>query len=78
VLAFRISRERFVYALPTLGYSTRLPPRKTSIPGVHIVNSAHIVNGTLNVNEAVKLANEAVTELLAHEHRQSAPTNHKS
>jgi protoporphyrinogen oxidase len=65
VLAFRLSRERFVYALPTLGYSTRLPSRSTSVPGVHIVNSAHIVNGTLNVNETVKLANDAVADLLA-------------
>jgi protoporphyrinogen oxidase len=64
VLAFRVSRERFVYALPTLGYSTRLPPRLTSVPGLHIVNSAHIVNGTLNVNETVKLAHDAVGELL--------------
>ena len=65
--AFGVSRERFVYALPTLGYSRRLPPKKTSIPGVHIVNSAHIVNGTLNVNETVKLAEESVAGLLADE-----------
>ncbi len=65
VLCFNLSRERFVYALPTLGYSNRLPPRKTSIQGVWIINSSHIVNGTLNVNEAVKLAEASVGDLLA-------------
>jgi protoporphyrinogen oxidase len=63
VLAFRVSRERFVYALPTLGYSERIPPQHTSLPGVSVVNSAQIVNGTLNVNETVKLAEQAVGEI---------------
>lgn len=57
VRAFRISRVRHVFALSTLGYSDRLPPTVTSVPGVYSVNSSHIVNGTLNVNETVKLAN---------------------
>jgi len=65
VVAFRVSRERFVYALPTLGYSTRIPPRYTSLPGVSIVNSAQILNGTLNVNETVRLAEEAIEGLLS-------------
>lgn len=63
VLAFRVSRERFVFALPTLGYSERMPPRRTSLPGVSIVNSAQILNGTLNVNETVKLAERAIGDL---------------
>jgi hypothetical protein len=37
----------------------------TSVPGVHIVNSAHIINGTLNVNETVQLAERTVPELLS-------------
>jgi len=65
VLAFRVSRARFVFPIPTLGYSERLPSMQTSIPGLHIVNSAHIVNGTLNVNETITLANSAVPALLA-------------
>ena len=64
VLAFRVSRVRHVVALSTLGYSENLPPMKTSLHGVYAVNSAHIVNGTLNVNETVGLANKVVTELL--------------
>jgi protoporphyrinogen oxidase len=65
VLAFQVSRERYVYALPTLGFSERVPPMRTSLPGVFVVNSAQIVNGTLNVNETVRLAEEAVEPLLS-------------
>lgn len=59
VIAFRVSRVRYVLPLPTLGYSTRMPPGDTSVPGLHLVNSAHILNGTLNVNETVQLAERA-------------------
>ena len=59
VAAFRVSRVRHLLALPTLGYSERLPPRETSIPGLSIVCSAHIVDGTLNVDETLKLAEAA-------------------
>ncbi len=65
VLAFQVSRERHVYALPTLGYSERVPPVRSSLPGVFFVNSAQIVNATLNVNETVRLAEEAVDPLLS-------------
>jgi protoporphyrinogen oxidase len=64
VLAFRVSRVRHVLAISTLNYSDRLPPMKTTIPGVYIVNSAHILNGTLNVNETVQLAEKAAVQLL--------------
>lgn len=63
VLGFKISRERQVFALSTLNYSEQLPAMKTPIPGIYIINSAHIVNGTLNVNETIKLA-ESVVPLL--------------
>jgi hypothetical protein len=63
VKAFRVSRVRHVFALPTLGYSDRLPPTVTSVPGLYSLNSAHIVNGTLNVNETIKLANDFVATL---------------
>jgi protoporphyrinogen oxidase len=71
VLAFRVSRVRFVLPISTIGYSRRLPPMHTSVPGVHIVNSARIVKGTLNVNETVELAESAALELLA------APAAHR-
>jgi protoporphyrinogen oxidase len=56
VLAFRVSRVRNVFPIPTLNYSANLPPVKTSLESVFIVNSAQITNGTLNVNETVQLA----------------------
>jgi protoporphyrinogen oxidase len=65
VRAFRLSRVRHVFALPTLGYSDRLPPLVTSRPGLYVVSSAHIVNGTLNVNETVQLAERAAGQFLA-------------
>ncbi len=64
IVDFRISRVRNVVSLSTLRYSENLPPMKTSLPGVYAVNSAHIVNGTLNVNETVKLAEDAAKMLL--------------
>lgn len=56
VLASRVSRARFVFARPTPGSSSRMPPIDTSLPGIHVLNSAHITCGTLNVNETVQLA----------------------
>ena len=63
ILDFKISRVRHVLALATLGYSGDLPPMNTSVAGLHIVNSAHIANGTLNVNECIQLAENAAREL---------------
>jgi protoporphyrinogen oxidase len=56
VLAFKVSRVRQVFPLPVLNYSRDLPSMTTSVDGVFVVNSSHIVNGTLNVNETVQLA----------------------
>lgn len=67
VQACRISRVRNVMAVPTLGYSQRVPPRKTTIPGLFAVTSAQIVNNTLNVNETIRLAEEAVADGLLDE-----------
>ncbi len=65
VRAFRVSRVPYVFPVPTLGYSDRLPPIATSVPGVFAANSAHIVNGTLNVNETVGLAEQVWTQMKA-------------
>jgi hypothetical protein len=64
LVAFRVSRVRQVCALPTLGYSRRVPRIKTSVPRLYAVTSAQIVNGTLNVNETVKLAEQAAKTLM--------------
>ena len=64
VLAFKLSRVRNVLAISTLNYSTIVPPFATSIPGLSIATSAQIVNGTLNVNETLTLADRATEEIL--------------
>jgi protoporphyrinogen oxidase len=64
VLAFEVSRVRQVFPIPTLNYSENLPPAKTSLENVFVINSAHIVNGTLNVNETVQLAEKFFEENL--------------
>jgi protoporphyrinogen oxidase len=66
VLAFCVSRVRNVLAISTLNYSASLPPMATGVPGLFLVNSSQIVNGTLNVNETLLLADRAVTLLEGH------------
>ncbi len=58
VTGFAVARAKHVMALPTLNFSQRLPPVKTSIPGVLVIHSGQIVKGNLNVNETLELADE--------------------
>jgi hypothetical protein len=60
-----VSRVRQVFPLPVLNYSRNLPSTKTSLDGIYVVNSSHIVNGTLNVNETVALAEKFFAENFA-------------
>ena len=64
VVAFKISRVPYVMPVPTVHYSRALPPARTSSAGLYLANSAHIVNGTLNVNETVMLAERTAREVL--------------
>jgi protoporphyrinogen oxidase len=63
VEAFRVSRARYVIPRPILGYSQTLPAMRSSIPGVITASTAHIVNGTQNVNEVLELASIAVANI---------------
>lgn len=67
VIEFKVSRVRQVFPLPVLNYSNDLPSVKTSLDGLYVVNSSHIINGTLNVNETVALAEKFFREELAAE-----------
>ncbi len=60
VLEFKITRVRQVFPIPTIGYSDNAPKIQTSIKNVFIVNSSQITNGTLNVNETIQLAENAL------------------
>jgi hypothetical protein len=59
-----VARAKHVITVSTLSYSDNLPEINTSIPGVYIVNSAHIKDGTVNVNETIKVAESKLEEIL--------------
>jgi protoporphyrinogen oxidase len=65
VLAFRVSRVRHVLAISTLNYSELMPPMIASVPGLFVVNSSQIANGTLNVNETLLLADRGAKAVQA-------------
>ncbi len=64
IVFFGVSKARSVFALPTINYSKSLPDIRTSLENYFIVNSAQIVNGTLNVNETIQVAENKLTEIL--------------
>ena len=61
---WNVSSARRVFALPTMHYSEKLPPITTSLEGYYIINTAQIINGTLNVNETVQVAETKLEEIL--------------
>ena len=63
IVDLQLARVREVMAVPTLGYRDRIPPVTTSIPGLYFVNSAQIVDGTLNVNATLGVLERAWPEL---------------
>ncbi|MCU1427134.1 MAG: amine oxidase [Actinomycetia bacterium] len=76
IVSARVSRVRNVFAVPTVGFADRLPPMRTSQPGVYLVNSANISNGTLNVDETVALGERAARDLLGT--ATDAPVAHRA
>jgi protoporphyrinogen oxidase len=64
IAGFRVSRVRNVMAVPTIGYSAMVPPIRTNIDGLYIVNSAQIVDGTLNVDATLGVVERALPVLL--------------
>jgi protoporphyrinogen oxidase len=71
ISAFRIARVKNVMAVPTVGYTDAAPPVMTNVEGFHIVNSAQITDGTLNVNATLGVLDRALPQLLAAEPRKS-------
>jgi protoporphyrinogen oxidase len=64
ITCFTVASARRVFALPTLGYSEKLPSITTSLSGYYIVNNAQIINGTLNVNETLQVAEKKLEEIV--------------
>ena len=65
LLAFRVSRVREVFPLPTLGYGQRVPAIDTALPGVHLVGAAQVRHATLNADDTLRWADEACGRLLS-------------
>ena len=59
-----VAKAKHVITVAKIGYSLALPNIKTSIPGVYIVNTSHIKDGTLNVNETITVAETKLEEIL--------------
>ena len=59
-----VAKAKHVITVAKLDYSETLPNVKTSIPGLYIINTSHIKDGTLNVNETVRVAEEKLEEIL--------------
>ncbi|KAF0236776.1 MAG: FAD dependent [Prolixibacteraceae bacterium] len=59
-----VSKARNVFSLPVINYSENLPGIKTSVKNYYIINSAQIINGTLNVNETIQVAETKLSEIL--------------
>lgn len=64
VEGFAVSRARYVLAVTTIRYSDHVPPTRTTVPGLWLASSANIVNGTLNVDETVTLAESVAERML--------------
>ena len=60
-----VARARHVITVLTKDYSENLPGVKTSIPDVFIVNTSYILDGTLNVNETIRVAETKLKEITA-------------
>ncbi len=64
LLFWGVSKAHIVFTLPTLDYSKKLPGIFTSLDNYYIINSAQIINGTLNVNETIQVAENKLKEIL--------------
>jgi protoporphyrinogen oxidase len=63
VLSFTVAKARYVMPVPTPGYPERVPPVRTSVPGLFTLGSAQITVGTLNVEQTLELLDENWADL---------------
>jgi protoporphyrinogen oxidase len=63
VVSATVARARLVLPVPTPGYRGRVPSVVTSLEGVYTISSAQIVDGTLNVEETLRLLETTWPEL---------------
>lgn len=63
VVAARVARAPYVFPFPRLGRAQSLPPARTSVPRLAIVNNARLRYATLNVSDTIGVVDEGLAEL---------------
>lgn len=64
VRAIQTAKAKSVMALPTLNYSSQRCPIVADQAGLYLLNSARIVDGTLNVNEILRLVDTELPQTI--------------
>jgi protoporphyrinogen oxidase len=67
-----VFRERLVQPIPVLNYSALVPKMQTTVPNLLLANTTQIVNSTLNNNEMVRIAGQAVDLVLKNNQERAA------
>jgi protoporphyrinogen oxidase len=65
IVDIKCARVREVMAVPTIGYRDRVPDFQTSVPGLYLASSAQIIDGTLNVDATLGVAERLLPLLLS-------------
>lgn len=77
VRAIQTARAKYVMAMPTIGYSKLRAPIVSSQAGLYFLNSARIVDGTLNVNEIIRLVETELPQTIWPAHLAQSQINSK-
>jgi protoporphyrinogen oxidase len=64
IISCQVAKAKYVITLPEMGYSSNLPSYKTSVSNLFVINSSFITDGTLNVNETLKVADTYYPKVL--------------
>ena len=64
IISCQVAKAKYVITLPEMGYSLNLPSFKTSVNNLFVINSSFITDGTLNVNETLKVADTYFPKVL--------------
>ncbi len=64
VLGTRVAKARHVMPVPVPGRGADRPPVRTGADGLYLASSAQVTDGTLNVETTLRLAQEALAEIL--------------
>lgn len=64
IISCQVAKAKYVITLPEMGYSLNLPSFRTSVSNLFVINSSFITDGTLNVNETLKVADTYFPKVL--------------